>query len=97
MKAHVYVGRDVEINDHVLPIIVRAVKRERRARKQHTDFEEYPVQAYEIIEKAVELGYLELDGDLSTDGDDDRVWWRGRLISGEEHFKVLKSRKAKKG
>lgn len=94
MKAHVYVGRDIEIPDAILPRIVRAVKRERVRRYKdhpqfsaHTDFSEFPVQVYEIIEKAVEMGILKLD-DISTDGEDDRLWWRGRIITAEEWYDI---------
>lgn len=98
MKAHVYVGRDVEIPDSELPRIVRAVKRERvRRLKGHpqfgdqVDFSRFPVDACEIVEKAVELGILKLK-DVSTEADDDRRWWRGRLITPEEWFDILEER-----
>jgi hypothetical protein len=94
MRAHIYVGRDIEIPDVHLPRIVRAVKAERVRRcrndprfHEHADFNEFPVRVDEIVEKAVELGILKLD-DISTDGDDDRKWWRGRLITAEEWFDI---------
>lgn len=99
MKAHIYVGRDVEIPDEELPRIVRAVKAERvRRLRDHPqfsdqcDFNRFPVGVCEIIEKAVDLGILKLT-DVSTDANDDRRWWRGRLIDPEEWFDIIEKRK----
>ncbi len=98
MKAFIYVGREIEIPDEELPRIVRAVKRERVRRlrddpqfSEQTDFSKFPVQVCEIIEKAVDLGILKLK-DISTDASDDRRWWRGRLITPEEWWEIVKAR-----
>jgi len=98
MKAHVYVGREIEIPDEELPRIVRAVKSERVRRLRNdprfsdqTDFKKFPVQVCEIIEKAVDLGILKLK-DISTDADDGRRWWCGRLITREEWWEIVEAR-----
>lgn len=102
MKAHVYIGRDITIPDAELPRIVRAVKRDRVRRlsgdpqfHEHTNFKRFPVQVDEIIRKARDLGILKID-DLSTDSDDDRRWWQGRLIESEEWFDIIERRQERK-
>ncbi|MBA3240046.1 MAG: hypothetical protein H0T60_02320 [Acidobacteria bacterium] len=93
MKVKVYVARVITIPDEELPRLAESARRDRRRRKDSLPLREFPIAVFELVEQAAVQGVVDLGEDYSFPLEDERKWVRGKLISPEEYFESLKTRK----
>lgn len=96
MKVKVYVPRMFEIPDYQLADIARRIK---NRRYKNGLLHPFPgaVDLWQIIDVAITEGVIQPGEDYSTPRDEDRVYWKGRVMPATEARKLHNlSRRPKK-